>query len=66
MVAPLDSSVMSDFVAQLEPVNALADRSPGFVWRLQDATGVQAYDDPLILINHVGLGIGGSTAAIRL
>jgi hypothetical protein len=42
-------------VAELEPVNALADRSPGFVWRLQtedgDATTIRPYDDELILIN---------------
>ncbi|WP_242895115.1 DUF3291 domain-containing protein [Actinomadura litoris] len=31
---PLDEPEMADFVAQLEPVNALADGTPGFVWRL--------------------------------
>jgi hypothetical protein len=51
MLGPLDSPVMAGFVAQLDHINALADRSPGFVWRLTDATGVQAYQDPLILIN---------------
>lgn len=55
MLAPLDSPTMAGFVAQLPVVNALADASPGFVWRLQtpegDATAVQAYDDPLILFN---------------
>ncbi len=51
MVEPLDSPVMADFVAPLDGINALADRSPGFVWRLQDAIGVQAYDDALILVN---------------
>lgn len=51
IVGPLDSAVMADFVAQLDSVNALADQSTGFVWRLQDATGVQAYEDPLILVN---------------
>jgi hypothetical protein len=39
----------------LEPVNALADDSPGFVWRLQtddgDATGIRAFDDERILVN---------------
>ncbi len=51
MMAPLDSPMMADFVAQLAPVNALADASEGFVWRLTEATDVRAYDDPLILIN---------------
>lgn len=55
MRAPLDDPLMEGFVAGLEPLNALADSSPGFVWRLQtedgDATSVQAFDDELILFN---------------
>ncbi|HYL38359.1 MAG TPA: DUF3291 domain-containing protein [Bryobacteraceae bacterium] len=55
MLAPLDSPVMAGFVSQLQPVNALADRSPGFVWRLQteggDATSVQAFEGARILVN---------------
>ena len=47
--------MMAEFVAWLEPVNALADTSPGFVWRLQteegDATAVRAFSDPLLLLN---------------
>lgn len=47
--------VMAEFVARLPEINALADGSPGFVWRLQtedgDATAVRPYDDPNILIN---------------
>ena len=50
-IAPLDFPRMGDFVEQLPIVNALADKSPGFVWRLQDASAVQALDDPLLLIN---------------
>ena len=46
--APLDSPMLADFVAGLDPVNALADVAPGFVWRLQteegNATGVRAFD----------------------
>ncbi|HEY3709048.1 MAG TPA: DUF3291 domain-containing protein [Amycolatopsis sp.] len=41
----MDNPRLRDFVDGLEPVNALADTSPGFVWRLQtedgDATAVQ-------------------------
>ena len=55
LVAPIDSPQLADFVAQLAPINALADIAPGFVWRLQtesgDATSVQAFDDPTILLN---------------
>lgn len=54
MKAPLDSPDMSDFVANLAPVNALAERSPGFVWRLQDeegdATGIRPFG-PEVLVN---------------
>jgi hypothetical protein len=46
---------MADFVAQVDAVNALAERSPGFVWRLQgahgDSTDIRVNDDPLILVN---------------
>ena len=55
MVAPLDDPVMQDFVRALEPINALADDNPGFVWRLQDdsgdATAINAFDDPSLLVN---------------
>ena len=55
MVAPLDSPVMAGFVARLEEINALADRAPGFVWRLQtpegDATYLRPFDDDQIIIN---------------
>ena len=55
MRAPLDSPAMAEFVARLPIVNAAADASPGFVWRLAtpegDATAVRVYDDPLILFN---------------
>ena len=39
MLAPLDSAIMADFVARLDAINALADGSPGFVWRYQTAEG---------------------------
>jgi hypothetical protein len=52
--APTDP-VMLEFVARLTEINALADQSPGFVWRLQtedgDATAVRPYADQRILIN---------------
>jgi hypothetical protein len=53
--APLDSPVMAGFVALLADINALAERSPGFVWRLQteagDATALRPYDDERVLVN---------------
>jgi hypothetical protein len=39
LVAPLDSPRLAGFVEKLEEINALADRAPGFVWRLQDESG---------------------------
>ena len=35
MLAPIDDPVMEGFRSQLDRINALADQSPGFVWRLQ-------------------------------
>jgi hypothetical protein len=55
MLASIDDPLMADFVAQLPPINALAEESPGFVWRLQsekgDATSIKVYDDDMIIIN---------------
>lgn len=52
---PIDSPLLADFVAALDPINQLADESPGFVWRLQtedgDATSIRPYDDDSILVN---------------
>lgn len=52
---PVDSSEMADFMALLDPINALADGTEGFVWRLQteagDATALRPFDDDRILIN---------------
>jgi len=55
LLAPLESPLLAGFVAALEPINALADGSPGFVWRLQtpdgDATSIRAFDDLMIIVN---------------
>src|SRR5512145_1642184 len=66
MLAPIDDPIMVDFVAQLPPINALAEASPGFVWRLQsesgDATSIKVYDDDMIIIN---LTVWESVEALR-
>jgi hypothetical protein len=53
--APMDDPAMAGFVEQLDPVNALADAAPGFVWRLQteegNATSIHAFEDDLMLVN---------------
>jgi hypothetical protein len=63
---PLDSEVMAGFVARLEEINAVADGSPGFVWRLQTEAGnaayLQPYEDNRIIIN---LSVWESVDALR-
>lgn len=55
MLAPLDTPVMADFVANLDRINALAETGPGFVWRLKgdgnDATSLRPYNDNQIIVN---------------
>ena len=52
---PLDDPRMREFVENVERVNSLAEKIPGFVWRLQDESGhamnIRVYDDPTILPN---------------
>jgi hypothetical protein len=53
--APLDSPQLKDFVDALDPVNAAADTSDGFVWRLQsdsgNATDVPVFGDDWLIVN---------------
>lgn len=46
--APIDSPELTGFVAELDPVNVVADAAPGFIWRLQtaegNATSVRAFE----------------------
>ncbi len=64
--AEMDDPVMAGFVARLDEINALADHSPGFVWRLQtddgDATAIRVFPDPLMLVN---LSVWESVEALR-
>jgi hypothetical protein len=51
----IEDAVMAGFVARLAELNALADKSDGFVWRLQagegNATYLRPFDDDRIIIN---------------
>jgi hypothetical protein len=47
MKEPLESPGMADFVANLDRINALAEASPGFVWRLQADEGNNTAFRPL-------------------
>jgi hypothetical protein len=55
LIAPVDDPRVAEFMNQLEPINALADRAPGFIWRLQsssgNATDIAYNDDPTMLVN---------------
>src|SRR4030095_11328917 len=66
ILAPIDDPLMAEFVSQLPPVNALADASPGFVWRLQtesgDATSIRVYEDEMVAIN---MSVWESVDALR-
>ena len=51
----IDAPVMADFVANLDRIKALAERTPGFVWRLQteegNAASIRPYEDEKIAVN---------------
>jgi len=55
MLAPIDSPVMADFVNNLDRINAIAEKSQGFVWRLtgdeNNATALRVFEDDFLIIN---------------
>lgn len=55
LIAAMPDPRVVPFFEALDRVNALADISPGLVWRLQDesgnATGISYSPDPLVAIN---------------
>ncbi len=55
LIAAMPDPRVAPFFQSLDRINALADASPGFVWRLQDesgnATGIAISPDPLFVIN---------------
>jgi len=66
LVVPLDDPKIAEFVAQLEPINALADEASGFVWRLKsesgNATDIAYNDDPFFIVN---ISVWESIEALR-
>lgn len=64
-VPAIEHPVMEGFVSRLDEINALAEKSPGFVWRLQteagDATAIRPYQDDRLLVN---LTVWESVAAL--
>lgn len=63
---PLDDPRMADFVDQLAAVNAAAEASDGFVWRLADdgpgATSYRILDDDRLIVN---MSVWRDLAALR-
>ena len=51
----MEDPIMADFVAQLDTINALAESSDGFVWRLKgddnNATNFRPFDDDRVIVN---------------
>lgn len=68
MRAPLDAREMSEFREFLAPINALAERQPGFVWRFTDDDGENAtaattpFPDDMVIVN---LSVWRDAAALR-
>ena len=50
-----DDPRVAGFMNNLDLVNGIAERSPGFVWRLKDesgnATSIQAFEAPELIVN---------------
>lgn len=55
ILGPMDGPIMADFAAWLDPINAIADKAPGFVWRLQsesgNATDFRVFGEEWMLLN---------------
>lgn len=55
LLAPIDDPLIADFAAQLDEINALAESSPGFIWRLKgegnSATDLHPFADQLVIVN---------------
>ncbi len=55
MLDEIDSPIMHEFADNLNRINALAEKQPGFVWRLKgdgnDATSIRVFDDRYLIVN---------------
>jgi len=63
---PTDDARMAGFMDNLDRVNAIAERSEGFVWRLKDetnnATAIRPFPDPNMAVN---LSVWSSVEALE-
>lgn len=55
ILGEMDSPVMAEFAANLNRINALAEGSEGFIWRLKDdsnnATSIPVTEDRFLILN---------------
>tara|TARA_R110002073_G_scaffold139232_2_gene289341 strand:- start:116398 stop:116847 length:450 start_codon:yes stop_codon:yes gene_type:complete len=56
LLKPIDHPQIAGFVNQLDFINALAEKSKGFIWRLKDegsnnATALNPFNDPMLIVN---------------
>lgn len=57
MLAPFESDTMKEFRDFIDPINQLAEGSPGFIWRLKDeetdrSSGMDnPWDDDMMIVN---------------
>src|SRR5438128_9496764 len=65
MKAPLESPLMADFVNNLDVINALAEKSAGYVWRLQTEQGDATLLRPLGNDMLVNLSVWRDVAALH-
>jgi Domain of unknown function (DUF3291) len=65
--APLDHPIMEGFRTQLDPINALADRTPGFVWRLQteDGNAMAIRPDPVDALMAINMSVWESLESLQ-
>lgn len=53
-LAPMDDPIMQDFINNVDKINAIADTSEGFIWRLKDEDKEEAaavFQDDSLIIN---------------
>jgi hypothetical protein len=55
LLEPIDSPLLEDFVADLDRINAIAENSDGFIWRLKSEKGnalsINPYNDDSFIVN---------------
>jgi Domain of unknown function (DUF3291) len=55
LLAPIDSELLADFVADLDRINTIAENSQGFIWRLKEENGsainIDVFNDKSLIVN---------------